>query len=124
MDGDFTYSSHAITEEWKGEDSFISVDLGSPQIVTSVYIVNGSSNVDENIFRIIYHTLWVGDQPDMTGATYCGNPLGTGTTECESPIIGRYLFIVAGNSADECISLRELRVFGSINMTKTATIAK
>ena len=60
----------------------------------------------------------------MTGASYCGNPVGTGTTECETPLLGRYVFIVANEAHNNVVNLKEVLVFGSINLSKTATIVK
>ena len=60
----------------------------------------------------------------MTGASYCGNPVGTGTTECETPLLGRYVFFLANEAHNNVVNLKEVLVFGSINLSKTAMIVK
>ena len=72
--------------------------------------------------RLFDSQVLVGDQAqDYTSASHCANPTDSGTWECDSPLNGRYVYILVEG---EYINVYEMRVFGMQSLTKSAKVIR
>ena len=76
----------------------------------------------QHLQRLIQNKIYLSVSLDTSDWVFCADPINTGTQECAEPMIAQYIFIKNGGSHDNIINLRELRVFGTKNLTKTASV--
>ena len=74
-------------------NDYITIDLGEPRYVASVYIVNRDDEFNPGELRILANSVWLNLIDDKASATSCGNPVGTGTLHCTTPMDAQFLYI-------------------------------
>ena len=94
-------------------------------MIESIYIVNRKGDDDDRyIQRLIQNKIYLSVNGDTSDWVLCADPINTGTQECGTPMVAQYIFIESNGSQANVINLRELRVFGTKNLTKTASVYK
>ena len=73
--------------------NYITIDLGEPRYVASVYIVNRDDEFNPGELRILPNSVWLNLIDDKSSATNCGNPVGTGTLHCTTPMEAQFLYL-------------------------------
>ena len=123
IDGNFAGDWGSNNGSSDGSD-YITIDLGQPRFVASIYIVNRDDEFVSGELRILANTVWLNLEDNMSLATQCGNPVGTGTLHCTTPMDAQFVYIMSGVGNGNVVNYREIMAFPAEQRTQNAQITK